>query len=69
MSSLNTREKPSESVLVVGLGQVCVDYVGRVPHYPPEDSKMELEGRFTSCGGPAATALAALSRWEFRPRF
>ncbi|MCG6877563.1 MAG: PfkB family carbohydrate kinase [Deltaproteobacteria bacterium] len=63
MSSLNTEKKPSESVLVVGLGQVCVDYVGRVPDYPPEDTKMELEGLFTSCGGPAATAMAALSRW------
>ena len=45
------------------MGQVCVDYVGRVPDYPSEDSKMELDGLFTSCGGPAATAMAALSRW------
>jgi len=46
----------------VGLGQVCVDYVGRVPTYPPEDSKMELEHLFSSCGGPAATALVTLAR-------
>ena len=49
-------------VQVVGLGQACVDYVGRVPVYPVEDSKMELEGLFTSCGGPAATALVTLAR-------
>jgi ribokinase len=51
-----------ESVQVVGLGQVCVDYVGRVPTYPVEDGKMELENLFTSCGGPAATALVSLTR-------
>jgi sulfofructose kinase len=55
-------EKPSKSVRVVGLGQVCVDYVGRVPAYPVEDTKMEMEGFYTSCGGPAATALVTLSR-------
>jgi len=44
------------------LGQACVDYVGRVPVYPVEDSKMELEGLFISCGGPAATALVTLAR-------
>ena len=43
------------------MGQACVDYVGRVPVYPIEDSKMELEGLFTSCGGPAATALVTLA--------
>ena len=34
--------KGLESVEVVGLGQVCVDYVGLVPTYPAEDSKIEL---------------------------
>jgi sulfofructose kinase len=56
------KQKKPESVQVVGLGQVCVDYVGRVPEYPDEDSKMELEGLYTSCGGPAATALVTLTR-------
>jgi sulfofructose kinase len=55
-------EKPSKSVRVVGLGQVCVDYAGRVPVYPVEDAKMEMEGFYTGCGGPAATALVTLSR-------
>lgn len=51
-----------QRVQVVGLGQVCVDYVGRLPGYPAEDSKTELEELFTSCGGPAATALVTLAR-------
>ncbi|MBW1852931.1 MAG: hypothetical protein JRJ15_16250 [Deltaproteobacteria bacterium] len=55
-------EKELQSVQVVGLGQASVDYVGRVPVYPVEDSKMELERLFTSCGGPAATALVTLAR-------
>jgi ribokinase len=55
-------ETSSKQVQVVGLGQACVDYVGRVPEYPGEDGKMELDGLFTSCGGPAATALVALAR-------
>jgi len=55
-------ERELQSVQVVGLGQACVDYVGRVPVYPVEDSKMELEGLFISCGGPAATALVTLAR-------
>ena len=55
-------ERELQLVQVVGLGQACVDYVGRVPVYPVEDSKMELEGLFTSCGGPAATALVTLAR-------
>jgi sulfofructose kinase len=55
-------ERRSERIQVVGLGQACVDYVGHVSGYPAEDSKTELEGLFTSCGGPAATALVTLAR-------
>jgi len=55
-------KRRSKRIQVVGLGQACVDYVGRVPGYPAEDSKTELEGVFTSCGGPAATALVTLAR-------
>lgn len=62
MEVLRIMERELQSVQVVGLGQACVDYVGRLPVYPVEDSKMELEGLFTSCGGPAATALVTLAR-------
>jgi len=55
-------EETFRPIQVVGLGQVCVDYVGLVGSYPAEDSKTELEGFYTSCGGPAATALVALAR-------
>lgn len=52
----------SSAVQVVGLGQACVDYVGRVPAYPREDQKVELKDLFGSCGGPAATAMVTLIR-------
>ena len=41
---IEDEDRKLQSVQVVGLGQACVDYVGRVPTYPVEDSKMELEG-------------------------
>jgi len=54
---------------VIGLGQACVDYRGIVPSYPGEDSKMELEGLFSTVGGPAAVAMMALSRLGVRTAF
>lgn len=45
---------------VVGLGQACVDYLGRVPRYPAEDGKVELEEIHMLCGGPASTAMVTL---------
>lgn len=52
---------PSD-VEVIGLGQACVDYLGRVPLFPEEDGKMELIDLHRQCGGPASTALVTLSR-------
>ncbi|MDZ7699268.1 MAG: PfkB family carbohydrate kinase [Deltaproteobacteria bacterium] len=52
----------THSVQVVGLGQACVDYLGRLPDFPAEDEKVELEELLISCGGPAATAMVTLSR-------
>ena len=49
-------------VRVVGLGQACVDYLGRVPVYPSEDTKVEMADLQVQCGGPASTALVALAR-------
>jgi sulfofructose kinase len=51
-----------KSIQVIGLGQACVDYVGNAPAFPAEDEKVELDGLFTSCGGPAATAMVTLAR-------
>jgi sulfofructose kinase len=54
--------KNLEKTRVVGLGQACVDYLGRIPHYPHEDQKIELLDLLRQCGGPASTALVTLSR-------
>lgn len=54
--------KQLDKIEVIGLGQACIDYLGRVPTYPPEDGKMELLDLQMLCGGPASTALVTLSR-------
>lgn len=51
-----------EGMDVVGLGQACVDYLGRIPRYPVEDAKAELIDLRKECGGPASTALVTLAR-------
>ena len=51
-----------EDARVVGLGQACVDFLGRVPRFPKEDDKVELLDLHRQCGGPASTALVTLSR-------
>jgi ribokinase len=50
-------------VQVYGLGQCCVDFLGRIEAYPPPDSKCEFSGMVVQGGGPVATALVALTRW------
>jgi ribokinase len=55
-------ENPLERIQVVGLGQACVDYLGRLTSYPQEDGKVELMDLYMRCGGPASTALVTLSR-------
>ena len=51
------------NIQVIGIGQACIDYLGRIPHYPPEDEKIELKDLYMHCGGPASTALVTLSRF------
>ncbi len=51
-----------KTIQVVGLGQACVDYLGRLTSYPQEDGKIELTELYMQCGGPASTALVTLSR-------
>ena len=58
-----------EDIEVVGLGQACVDYLGRVPSYPREDGKMELLELQSQGGGPASTALVTLSRLGIKTAF
>lgn len=51
------------SLQVFGLGQCSLDYIGVVDVYPPPDVKCELSDAVIQGGGPAATAMVALSRW------
>ncbi len=61
--------RPFEDIEVVGLGQACVDYLGRVSSYPREDGKIELLDLQSQCGGPASTALVTLSRLGIKTSF
>jgi sulfofructose kinase len=57
------KENPmAEEVRVIGLGQACIDCLGRLAAYPEEDGKAELIDLHIQSGGPASTALVALSR-------
>jgi sulfofructose kinase len=47
---------------VIGIGQVCVDYLGRVHCFPDVEGRVELEEVTIRCGGPTATALLVLAR-------
>jgi sulfofructose kinase len=58
-----------DDIEVVGLGQACVDYLGRVSSYPHEDGKIELLDLRSQCGGPASTALVTLSRLGIKTSF
>jgi sulfofructose kinase len=48
---------------VYGLGQGCMDYIGKVAAYPAPDTKCEISDMVIQGGGPVATALVALARW------
>ncbi|MEJ2657429.1 MAG: PfkB family carbohydrate kinase [Desulfobacterales bacterium] len=48
---------------VFGLGQCCLDYIGKIYSYPPPDSKCEFTDLVIQGGGPVATAMVALARW------
>jgi sulfofructose kinase len=47
---------------VLALGNVAVDDLVYVPHYPPADAKVQVLRSTRQCGGLAATALVAASR-------
>ena len=48
---------------VFGLGQCCLDYIGKIFSYPPLDTKCEFSDLVIQGGGPVATAMVALARW------
>jgi len=49
---------------VFGLGQCSLDYIGKIDSYPPPDVKCEFSNMIIQGGGPVATALVALARWN-----
>ena len=55
--------------LVVGLGQCALDIMGAAGEYPPLDAKCELSELVVQGGGPAATAMVALSRLGIHTAF
>jgi sulfofructose kinase len=57
---MNRAQRP---VQVFGLGPCSLDYVAKVPTYPPPDVKSEFSELVIQGGGPVATALVALARW------
>lgn len=59
----------TDDIQVVGLGQACLDYLGRLNVYPEEDGKCELIDLHIQCGGPASTALVTLSRLGVKTSF
>ncbi len=56
-------------MVVTGLGQCSLDYLALVDVYPQVDSKKEVLQWQEQCGGPVATALAAISRLGVSCRF
>ena len=51
-----------KTIDVLGLGCAAVDDLLYVPHYPAEDTKMQVRRRERQCGGLCATALVAAAR-------
>lgn len=48
---------------VIGIGQVCVDYIGFVNRFPRVEERVEIENLSVLRGGPTATALELLARF------
>ncbi|MBE9580383.1 MAG: sugar kinase [Proteobacteria bacterium] len=57
------------SLEVYGLGQCPLDYLGKIEAYPSPDTKCEFSNLVIEGGGPAATALVALARWDLSCAF
>jgi sulfofructose kinase len=64
--------EPSARWDVVGVGANSVDFVSVVPAFPrPEGwhSKMRIRRHLVSCGGQAATTMAACARFGLRAKY
>ncbi len=54
---------------IFGLGQCALDHIGIIAAYPSPNVKCEFTNLVIQGGGPVATALVALSRWNLRCYF
>ena len=59
----------SETFDVVGIGCCAVDYFAVVPHYPENDSKIEMAQFTKQGGGLVGTALVAAARLGAKARY
>jgi sulfofructose kinase len=60
---------PTNDFDVVGFGTNAVDYLIRVPEYPPFNSKVELSGYSIEAGGEIASSMAGLARLGMRAAY
>ena len=54
---------------IVGVGHNCLDYLGTVEAYPPEDGSTHITSIAEQGGGAAATAVVAAVRLGLRGAF
>jgi sulfofructose kinase len=54
---------------VVGFGTNAVDFLIRVPHYPPFNSKVELIDYVQAAGGEIATSMVGIQRLGLRSAY
>ncbi|HSR51600.1 MAG TPA: carbohydrate kinase family protein [Acidobacteriota bacterium] len=60
---------PERPFQVVSLGMNAVDWICRLPVYPPHNSKIKLDELLKLGGGPAATAGALCGRWGLGTKY
>ena len=58
-----------QNIEVIGLGQACFDFLGQIPYFPNEDTKIEITDLHMQCGGPVASALTVLARFGISSSF
>ncbi|HSR66573.1 MAG TPA: carbohydrate kinase family protein [Acidobacteriota bacterium] len=60
---------PGRPFQVVAMGMNAVDWILRLPVYPPHNSKIHIDEFLKLGGGPAATAGALCGRWGLKTKY
>ena len=60
---------PGRPYQVVSLGMNAVDWICRLPVYPPHNSKIQMDSMIRMGGGPAATAAALCARYGLQVKY